>query len=157
MQITTFLSCLSVILVQVQAGTTPSPAPVPAPAPAPAPPTPLSPLGFPCPPKGFGVCAYEIPIPPPTVIHRNTYPTVYRKSSWRLWSFCGTDMLNIHLLFSVLDATEDKHKNGTWICPKKNIDKAEPSCCGNPVRYKASSSRRTRSSEINVSHRGFHR
>ncbi|KAH9440241.1 hypothetical protein MJO29_016048 [Puccinia striiformis f. sp. tritici] len=110
MQVTTFLSCLSIILVQVQAGTTPSPAPVPAPAPAPAPPTPLSPLGFPCPPKGFGVCAYEIPIPPPTVIHRNTYPTVY-----------------------LLDATEDKQKKGTWICPKKNIDKAEPSCCGNPM------------------------
>ncbi|KAH9440240.1 hypothetical protein Pst134EA_030320 [Puccinia striiformis f. sp. tritici] len=95
MQISTFFCCLLAIVVQVRAGSPPPPASVP----VPAPPTPLSPYGFPCPPKAFGVCAYAIPIPPPTVIHRNIYPTVY-----------------------LLDATEDKHKNGT-----------EPSCCGDPM------------------------
>ncbi|KAI9600367.1 hypothetical protein H4Q26_000148 [Puccinia striiformis f. sp. tritici PST-130] len=60
--------------------------------------------------EGFWCLCLRDPDTSPTVIHRNTYPTVY-----------------------LLDATEDKQKKGTWICPKKNIDKAEPSCCGNPM------------------------
>ncbi|KAI7934784.1 hypothetical protein MJO29_016047 [Puccinia striiformis f. sp. tritici] len=96
--ISTFFCCLLAIVVQVRAGSPPPPASVP----VPAPPTPLSPYGFPCPPKAFGVCAYAIPIPPPTVIHRNIYPTVYRKLSWCLWSFCSVDMFNIHLLATMI-------------------------------------------------------